>query len=524
MPRSARHNCIFFSDNTRQVMGSSVTKNLIGILLLIVLAFAIGVTAADSQKTAAIIIFAVAGLIGIVAMGKNVWMSLFILIPIGQAMPLFKIPMYFIYVIPVFLYWCILVILGHAKFTWRKLLGADLLVFIFLSYMVTVMYRHPALDYVTSNILNIKTDNLSRHFEYPLCLFVLIFYIALSCIPMEYSKIKKILKWGIIIKLSLLLLVGYMGLGQESNEASMLSSTNQGARVRFGSFVTFAANLAVFTYSSASISQLLTSPVKMACLLLSTLLTVISGYRSALARIAYVILIITIIKREYLGIVIATFVALFTLTFINDPAILNRLPYTAQRTLALFPWMNVRSTIQTEAQGSSEHRTVLWQWALDPRTGKIKNYIWGDGCVQDTATKSRDSRAMARKDLEVSHEDLVRWNEWHSGFIAVLKELGIVGLSLTIIVIFYSFLTTCRIASALRNTSLLKYFLVYTYSFLHIPLTFFILPYSTRNTLLNLANFAILKLFNDIAIEKKLVSQHTGKKKYIPLLIQNSET
>lgn len=502
-------------------MGSSVVGKFVGVIALIILSFIIGIVTADNTKSAAMVICIVAGLIGVVAMGKNVWMSLFILVPIGQAIPMFKVSLYFLLVVPILIYWCILVVLGHARFTWRKLPGADIIVLIFMCYMATVIYRHPALDYVTSGLLGIKTDTLSRHFEYVLCFFVFIYYITFSCIPFEHKKLIRVIKWGVLIKLALLFGMAIVNIGVESADADILSTANSGMRVRFSSFHTFALNVFIFAYASTPFHKLLLSPIKLSCILSSLALTLVSGYRNSLAQLALLGFFITIIKKEYLTIAYAFIICMVTLFVINTRDTINQLPYTVQRTLTIFPWMDVNPSIRAETDGSSEHRTVMWKWALDARTGMVNDYIWGDGCTMKGGEKNRAARAKARNRLDITQEYLARNDEWHSGFIAIMKQLGIAGLILVIIAHIYAFTTAIRIAMALHNTPLLKYFLIYSYTLIN-SITFYFLPANTLSFLKHLAAFSFLKVFYWIAVEEGRLIPNDKNKRYVPILIQQN--
>lgn len=501
-------------------MGSSVVGKFVGVIALIVLSFIIGIVTADNTKSAAMVICIVAGLIGVVAMGKNVWMSLFILVPIGQAIPIFYVSLYFLLVVPILIYWCILVILGHARFTWRKLPGADIIVLIFMCYMATVIYRHPALDYVSSGLLGLKPDTLSRHFEYVLCFFVLIYYVTFSCIPFERKKLIRVIKWGVLIKLALLLCMAIVKMDTESAGADMLSAANSGMRVRFSSFHTFALNLFIFVYASTPFHKLLFSPIKLSCILSAVALTLISGYRNNLAQIALLGFFITIIKKEYLAIICAFIVCMVTLVVINTRDTINLLPYTVQRTLAVFPWMDVNPSIRLDTDDSSEYRVVLWKWAMDERTGMVDDYIWGDGCTMKASDKDRHLRSFARYNYAIlTQERLAHLGEWHSGFIAIMKQLGIAGLILVISAHIYAFITAFRIAKALQGTPLLTYFLIYSYTLIN-SITFYILPAETVTFLKHLAAFSFLKVFYWIAVEEGRLIPNDKNKRYVPILIQ----
>lgn len=505
-------------------MGNSVVRNLIGLLILIVLSFTVGIMAVDSAKYTAMFIVAIVGIIGMVAMGKKVWMLLFFLIPFGEVFPIFQVKAYFIYIIPIFAYWCILTILGRARLTWRKLPGADIIFFLFLAYMATIIYRFPAIDHVTSNFLGIKPAFYTTRFEYHLCVFVLIFYLAFSCIPFEKKHLFTVIKWGVITKLVFLFVASCMGFDSQMAEAKETFTNTLMNSSRLGMFSTFALNLFVFTYASAPFQKLLRSPKAIAAILISICLILISGFRNRIGRLGLTFFGIIIIKKEYIGFTAAFCLGVCALSLINSRDTLNQLPYSAQRVMSIVPWMDVNPTIRKSGTASSDWRFEMWRWALDPRTGYIKNYVWGDGCTTSAAQGARDSRALTRKKIaRGDQKHVARWRAWHGGFIATLQELGIVGLIIVIIAHLYALITTIRIGSALRRSPYLKYFLVYTYSFLQTYITYYILPGSTYYFLIQLANFSYLKLFYWLAVEEGLLSTSRYNGKYTPILIQQGK-
>ena len=166
-------------------MGSSIIRNTLGALVLIVLSFIIGIMAADSAKQAALIIMVAAAMIGIIAMGKHVWISLFLIPPfclllpsVGGMSPSFAI--YFV----VLCYWLLLRLLGYVKFTWRKLLGADLFVLAITILMGVAFYRRPASIGLINNLFNIETEFIAAK-AYPEFIISAIIYICMSCIPFQ---------------------------------------------------------------------------------------------------------------------------------------------------------------------------------------------------------------------------------------------------------------------------------------------------------------------------------------------------
>lgn len=505
-------------------MGSSIVRNILGALALIILSFIIGIMAADSAKQAAIIIIGIVGIAGVVAIGKNAWMLLFIIVPIGQAFPVYQLPWYFVFVAILLIYWCFLAIAGHAHFTWRKLLGADLFVLTFLAYMAITIYRHPASSNIINNFLGIKTDLVTTGLEYPLCVAALIFYLAYSCIPFEKKYFQKVIHWGVILKLVFLFLAAIAGYNSQVEETgiSLFDSAEPTPFRRFGMFTTFAFNLSVFVYGSASFRQIILSHTKVFLLFLSLVLVLLSGYRNRLLRLGIIMMGTMVIKKEYWIIITCIVTIVFSVLFLNITNATESLPITVQRVLAGVPGVQVNKRLKIDTSGSNEWRYVMWKWALDSRTNYIHDYVWGDGCTLDTRVHQRNSRSIVRKQLNPKTQEYgAQIRAWHSGFIRVLQELGIIGLSLTFIGHIYAFIMTIRIGTALRKTAYLKYFLVYTYNFIQSIITFYILPASTQEFLISLAHFAFIKVFYHLAESEGLISPlFSNKKRYTPMLIQ----
>ncbi len=495
-------------------MGTSAVRNLIGVIILIIFSFVIGINAADNIKSAAMIFAGIIGIIAIVAMGKNTWMCLFLLIPALRTITSFSLPVHLMMIVGILLYWFILVILGHARFTWHKLLGADLLVAIFICYMLTVMYRNPALGSIFSLKFGLESEISTTSYEYEICFISALCYIAYSCIPYDKRYIYKVIKWGVIIKMAVLVITAC--LNARNSNISLAESQ------RITMFTAFANCLFVFIYASQPIGKLIFSPKAIAGILLSIFLVLISGFRSRLIILAFPAFFIAIIKKERLFLVMSFCLVLVTLFMINDRNTLNSMPYTVQRALSVIPGMDVNPSIVENGKSSNEWRFQMWKWALDSRTRFIKNYWLGDGCTYNFKDYTRVERAHTRHKID-EQEYNYRTKGWHSGFISIIQELGIVGLILTFVCLVYAFITTMRIGIAFRGSPFLKYYIVSVHYFLSAMVIFYVLPGNTHSFLLYFSDFAILKIFHRIAVEDGyIVPGISRRKKYIPLLISEN--
>lgn len=499
-------------------MGSSIVRNIIGAILLIVLSFIIGILAADSAKEAALIIIAVAAVIGIIAMGKHVWITLFILPPIFSILPsLGGLQSSFILYPVVLCYWVLLRLLGYVKFTWRKLIGADLFVLTLTILMGVAFYRRPASIDLINNFLNIKTEFTAAR-AFPAFFFSLISYLCLSCVPFQKKIFLKLLKWNLILTLVITFTTGLFPLfGTLSSDEAETS--------RYSMFRTFSEVLFIAVYCGAPFTKLMVSPKAIFAIFISLAATVFSGFRSILAQFGLLFIIVSVIKRECYVIGISLAVGVITLCILNASDTLNKLPFAAQRALCAIPGLSLDSNIKKATNSSTDWRVEMWKWALDSRTGHINNYVLGDGFGIEKAYQLRSKRAIMKGDLRYGDNyHFAKTRLWHSLLIDTLQSVGYLGLFLIYGCTLYATFVMYKVNTALRDTSFFVYSMIFTCR-IAIYTVYILLATSQLSSFLDtlLSHLAYLKVFHSIAVDEgKMVSM--GKKaKYVPLLIKQQQ-
>ena len=235
-------------------MGNSIVKTVLGLLALIIASFLIGIMAADSAKTAAMLVFGLGALFFIVAMGRKVWMCLFLLVPVCLALPpIAEIPVAYIALSGILLYWLILSLLGYAKLIWRKLFWADILVVLFILLMMISYFRNPVGIMALTRVFNIKFDVVGGK-EYVVLLFSVLSYVTYSCIPFEKERLLKVLKWFVIFRLSSAFILALISL---RSSMAVMSTLEDGGMSRPSMFVTFSFLLFTFIYASSSFKKLI---------------------------------------------------------------------------------------------------------------------------------------------------------------------------------------------------------------------------------------------------------------------------
>lgn len=496
-------------------MGSSIVRNIIGAILLIVLSFIIGIMAADSAKKAAVIITAVIGIIGVIALGKKVWIALLILIPLGEAVnrnP--ERPSEFIIAGLVLAYWIILRSLGQVRFTWRKLYGADILMFLFISYVIFSFWKNPASFNFINQLTGIQTDTVSTA-AYPISIASILFYIALSSITFEKKLLLPVLKWSIIIKLIALTIMACINLRTSISE-NPIYSLNTAKRVPH--FMALALHLVVFFYAGKPLRKLFVSPTSILGISLSALMMMYSGFRGQFARFVLLVSAIAALKKEYSAIILSVALSLGALTILHTSGSVSSLPYTVRRVLSPLPIIGEETGLAKASKGSNDWRAEMWKWALDPRTRYIKDYIWGDGIVINPDELMRLHYRQQQGNQIVNAKN----RSWHNGFIYLLQSLGIVGTTLFECCLLYGLFIMWRISASLRGTPYFMPCVFYNYYYLYGFIFFNIGANGLIEAAKIAANFAYLKIFNDIANEHG--QKRVRRTHYTPLLMREEKS
>ncbi len=497
-------------------MGNSIVKNTIGTLVLIILSFIIGIIAADDIKSSMMLIFALAGCGVLVMMGKRVRYALFLLVPICEGFPrVANIPLEYPLEAAVLCYWVLLSFIGHAKLTWRKLPGVDLFVLLLVTLMFIAYIRYPVSIEMLESLFGFKAE-YTRGKAYIYMIFFLINYICISCIPFEKDELYKLLKWNLIILLGSSFFEGINSI--------ILSGYLPTGEARFTGFQRFGTYLFIVAYCSVPAIKILSSPLLIFSIITSSICILITGYRTFLMMFFANILTCILVKKEYIIFFVSAIIGLSFLLFLGISGTLNELPYTFQRVLSGIPGLEVSRKIKGETNSSTEWRVVMWKWALDPRMGYIKDYIFGDGIGFKKSDITKYRRAGYKAETPISgitqQRAFAAQRMWHSGVIESIQCLGFVGLFTICVLLLYATIVMYRVNSALRKTPYFVYSMVHTCTIPATILSYFVAAGTLEALFLDLATLPYIKFFHRIAIEEGKLSSHCGRQKYIPKLIQ----
>lgn len=500
-------------------MGTSLIRNIILALVLVVLSFLLGITAADSTKDALMIFVIISGVIFFVALGKKIWMAIFLLTPFCAFYPsLVEFPTAHLLYVAIFIYWLMLWMLGHVKLTWRRLLPLDILISVFMAYMVFSYVRNP----VSVSFLEqfgIVTDNIGGK-EYFISIVAFASYIALSAIPFPKDKLLNVLKWGLVISLTVMVLNSFRGalIGNDEYE----TMAEEVSKSRFSYFSTLGTYITILVYGCVPFSKLLLSPKYLLLLILGFLSVLISGWRTSFVVYGASVIGCSLIKKEVFALIACVIVTYGGLMYMGETGFLHQTPMGVQRVLSLLPGVRVNAAIARGAQASSDWRVEMWKRALDPRTGLIKDYLFGDGPTRSKSYIIRHYRALHRGETWSGDQRFFsETKQWHSGIITNLSVLGIVGSIIMLSVQVLLMVWTVCICRALRGSAYYIYSLYNLIPALFAGFFFYYISTGVVGSFLGtFPAMAFLKMYYNIAIEEGRLRPWSWKKRYVPILIQ----
>lgn len=505
-------------------MGNNGVKSIVLVAVLIVLSFLIGSQISGSRVVSVGIVAASAGLFLLIYLGARSWWLL-ILAPVASAFLPIRVPIPLPYILaPVFLvYWGLLNLMGHARFRWSSLWGMDFPIFLLVIYALINFYNHPSSFSMLDELLGIDSEYISGK-EYVFCLLGFIGYITVSLIPLKYEDTSRVIKWLFYLSLlSCLFSIAKKLLFHGSAGDEEMDMAEQANSTRFTLLTPLGIFVASYVYAAHPFLKLIRKPFYVILALAACAGVVISGWRSKLIDFAVRIFALAALKREITLFVCLSGLAYGTLIFLSNEKLLNDLPFGMQRALCAVPGVHVREDVERTATTTSEWRVVMWGWALDARTGYIKDYVWGDGFGDNKAEMRRDLTASRRGQIhEGDQKDFARRGLWHSGWISTMHRLGIVGLVILVMVqlvgAFYFYRFAFFLWKADRKTAV--FYAVLSINFISNIVVFHLSAGDPGTLYLNLISYATLKIYYCSARKQFPRLAKTASGPYVPMLIQ----
>lgn len=489
-------------------------KGIIAGIILVVLCFIVGAQAAESAVSSAAIIAAVVGALVLILMGKRCWWLIFLLGPVVDVLPLpgplSSIPGGMYMAVVVLAYWLLLWGMGYVKIKWRSFLLLDLLVLALAIYVVAAYIRRP----VSINYLGFETDTQGGA-DYVYYAVAFVYYLTLSCIPMEKGELAKVLRWSVAVVLGALFVDACMVLVSGGIHVSELDS------LRTESLFFFGEKGMAFLWVRFSFLAIILNPFLVGIALMLCGCVLLSGGRERFMVVFCTIANIAIIKKEILSCVCVGGVALFGLYMLSAAGFIERAPHSAQRIASMLPGIEISRAAKTDTEGTWEWRLKIWEMALDKRAGYINDYVFGDGYGISTSTHRRLLRGVMRG--QHTYTDLGAFaiqGIWHNGVITIMHRLGYVGLLLVSLILIVGSVYMFRVCFALRGSPLFFPIVFYVAGYAALIPELCLGAHGDKQFILQFSSLALIKYAYCMLREEGKLIPIWQRKRYVPQMIR----
>lgn len=501
-------------------MENGSVKGIVLVALIVVLSFFIGSMSVDGVKSTAIPLAIVAGLFIMLYLGKNCKYLIFYLpillriidIGVDQGFILSAIS------ITVFVYWCVMRLMGYVRFEWIGHWGLDSIVLIQALYIGYSFYEHP----VSVAALELDTDLMGGK-DYVYCLVGFLAYFAVSFIPFTCKQLCATLRYYVYFTIGISFLkVGFSFVrGGKGGGGDMLAAAQH---TRFTRFTDLGSSIFTLMYAYFPLRKIITSPTKIVVLMFCVATVLFSGWRGTLISFSFAVFVLSFLKRELTFVISAVALCYSGLLLLSSEHAFDDMPFGVQRSLCAIPGIQVSKKVEDDTSGSSDWRVEMWQWALDPRTGYIKDYVWGDGAGQSISATKRQNTAIMRGSIRAGNNlYFARFGLWHSGWITHMHRFGIVGLSIGIYyqlwLVLFSLVTCMRF----RSTVYYPYLMVYTSGILPGAIMYHL---SAGMPFLLFVTMPTLAIYKQLYVRSREFGLNTPllfRNPYVPLMIQKPD-
>lgn len=198
-------------------------------------------------------------------------------------------------------------------------------------------------------------------------------------------------------------------------------------------------------------------------------LVLLSGYRSVIAYLCVTYVVVALLRRKMVDVVVVGFVGFLALAFVLATGTVKNLPFGAQRVLSVLP-VEVDSMAAKDADQSTEWRVEMWKLALGSDRF-IKNKWLGDGFALSTREmKAILERAAGFENyMNSSQEQALAKGSYHGFHVETIRFTGVLGLVMALLLMVVAFRCAYRVIRFFRGDSLFPYVLFVSLPFLIYP-------------------------------------------------------
>ena len=511
-------------------MGSGVLKTIVVLILLAALAFVAGSMAADGLKQAMMPSLLALGVMVLLCLGRNCWILAFIIPPVLSLLEFGggKIPLAHLVSVALLGYWLLMGVMGYTKITWNKLPVIDFAVFIFVVYFLSTWFANPVK--INAFVNHITDEGYAQvgGAEYIWCITALMTFIFISILPLSLERLGVTLKWVVIFSIVGALLATVKTLispqVDDMGESVALGEAIQGSR--FSGFAGLGNSICLLMFCKYSILGIICSPWKLALCLAGVAGIALSGFRSNVLKVMMLCALIQYYRRQFITMLFCGVCAYAGVLALSYTVPMESVPLGVKRVFTSVPGVDVKDKkLASTAQHSLDWRYQMWNWAMDPSKGYIKNYVWGDGFALDSREYRLERININRRKIDAGSNVLfAKRGVWHSGWVTAIHRLGYVGLTLTIIFQLIVCGYVGRLCMHIRGVANYEYFY-----FVLIPIIpdIILFHYSAGTYITFFGMFhaiSIMKLAYSLAIKEGYMSPMFQNQTYVPMMLQEAES
>lgn len=500
-------------------MGNDAVKNIVLIMVLLVFSVLIGSQISDGFMTSlsafALIGTVVAAFI-MLLVGTQSWKLLYYVPAAIFCLPLVRraMPVAYTVCLFVFFYGILQSMMGKVSFRWRGHLVLDLLVAALLFYCIGNYIKYP----VSIHYFDPEAEFVGGK-EYVFAVLAFIYYIAISCMSGSAKEIITVSQRCFYILCAFQVVVSLCEVLYYHGAWG----------IRYQAFGYLGCPLLYFVFCSAPIVQLLRSPKAWGLMLVSMALLLLHGNREFFGFAGETVGFAALLKRELLGFAFVGIVFYGFFLFMGHQGVLEKAPYSLQRVVTILPGIKVSKLAEIDTRGSSATRRLVWGYALDPRTGVIKDYIWGDGFQTSTQKINRAAVAAMRGLRDhLSNEDFAMnlasgTNNFHNGWLSTLKTLGLVGLVLVNLIFICGMVMLVQVSVAYKRHPAYPYLMAQCLVYAQYALSYM---WGTQTLITYFNTFmhlGMIKLLYCAAREQGWIVPMINRRRYVPMMIREAE-
>lgn len=254
-------------------------------------------------------------------------------------------------------------------------------------------------------------------------------------------------------------------------------------------------------------------PVRFSMMFFSVIVSLLSGFRSALASLLIFFVVGTLVRKRYRDLLLALAAAILGLAFLMGNDSVRTLPFGAQRILSVIPFVKVEDNARQNAEDSSEWRFEMWRLALTTDR-YIQNKLLGDGFGY-SAAEHRAALASALGDHRLlghaNQQDMMLAKGSYHGFhVEAIRFTGLLGLLAALVSMGIFFRFALKQIRHFRGRPEWGHVLFICIPFLIHPFYYMLIFGSYKNAFpALLASAGVLKLLDNIRVRELAATQAT---------------